>query len=118
VPILKANSRQFKTTYKELPIATSQLSQHMQQLQVGQLSYLLTHSGGEAVESVAVSSKSEDKKPVTPPSAPSVRESLWWIPIIWRVLKWIRKRNQKRSVTTVRLRKDEEVIIRKKDSSL
>jgi hypothetical protein len=33
-------------------------------------------------------------------------------------LKWIRKRNRKRSVTTVRLRKDEEVIIRKKDSPL
>jgi hypothetical protein len=31
-------------------------------------------------------------------------------------LKWLRKRNRKQSVTTVRLRKDEEVIIRKKES--
>jgi hypothetical protein len=73
---------------------------------------------GEAVESVAVSSKSGDKKSATSPNAPSVRESLWWIPVVWRVLKWIRKRNRKRSVTTVRLRKNEEVIIRKKDSPL
>jgi len=36
---------------------------------------------------------------------------------MWRVLKWVRKRNRKKSVTTVRLRKDEEVIIRKKETS-
>jgi hypothetical protein len=65
-----------------------------------------------------MSLKSGDKKSATSPNAPSVRESLWWIPVVWRVLKWVRKRNRKRSVTTVRLRKDEEVIIRKKDSPL
>ena len=72
----------------------------------------------EVEESVAVSSKSDDKQPVTKPSTSSVRESLWWVPVVWRVLKWLRKRNRKRSVTTVRLRKDEEVIIRKKESPL
>lgn len=69
-------------------------------------------------ESVAVSSKSDDKQPVAKPSTSSVRESLWWVPVVWRVLKWLRKRNRKRSITTVRLRKDEEVIIRKKESPL
>jgi hypothetical protein len=72
----------------------------------------------EVEESVAVSSKSDDKKPVVKPSTSSVRESFWWVPVVWRVLKWVRKRNRKRSVTTVRLRKDEEVIIRKKESPL
>ncbi|MEY4024707.1 MAG: hypothetical protein RL438_220 [Actinomycetota bacterium] len=72
----------------------------------------------EVEESVAVSSKSDDKQPVAKPSTSSVRESLWWVPVVWRVLKWLRKRNRKRSVTTVRLRKDEEVIIRKKESPL
>jgi hypothetical protein len=91
-------------TFKALPIATNQP--------------LLLHLDGEAVESVAVSSKSEGKKSATPPNASSVRDSLWWIPVVWRALKWLRKRSRKRSVTTVRLRKDEEVIIRKKDSSL
>jgi hypothetical protein len=65
-----------------------------------------------------MSSKSDAKKQPTQPNTASVRESLWWIPVVWRVLKWVRKRNRKRSVTTVRLRKDEEVIIRKKDSPL
>jgi hypothetical protein len=69
-------------------------------------------------ESVAVSSKSDDKQPAAKPSTSSVRESLWWVPVVWRVLKWVRKRNRKSSVTTVRLRKDEEVIIRKKESPL
>jgi hypothetical protein len=105
-------------TYKALPIAINQRSQRMQPSQVAQLSFLLTHSDGEAERSVAVSSKSDNKKPATSPDAPSVRESLWWIPIIWRVLKWVRKRNRRESVTTIRLRKDEEVIIRKKDSPL
>jgi hypothetical protein len=72
----------------------------------------------EVEESVVVSSKSDDKKPVVKPSTSSVRESLWWVPVVWRVLKWVRKRNRKKSVTTVRLRKDEEVIIRKKESPL
>jgi len=72
----------------------------------------------EVEESVAVSSKSDDKQPVAKPSTSSVRESLWWVPVVWRVLKWLRKRNRKRSITTVRLRKDEEVIIRKKESPL
>jgi hypothetical protein len=78
---------------------------------------LLTHSVEEVVESVAVSSKSGAKKSATSPNAQSVRDSLWWIPVMWRVLKWVRKRNRKKSVTTVRLRKDEEVIIRKKETS-
>jgi hypothetical protein len=72
----------------------------------------------EVEESVAVSSKSDDKQPVVKPSASSVRESLWWVPVVWRVLKWVRKRNRKRSITTVRIRKDEEVVIRKKESPL
>jgi len=76
------------------------------------------HLDVEVEESVAVSSKSDDKHPVAKPSASSVRESLWWVPVVWRVLKWLRKRNRKRSITTVRLRKDEEVIIRKKESPL
>jgi hypothetical protein len=79
---------------------------------------LLLHLDGEAVESVAVSSKSDDKQQATQRNTHSVRESLWWIPVIWRALKWFRKHNRKRNVTTVRLRKDEEVIIRKKDSPL
>jgi hypothetical protein len=74
--------------------------------------------GGEVAESVEVSSKSGDKRQVTQPSTTSVRESFWWIPVVWRALKWMRKHNRKKSVTTIRLRKDEEVIIRKKDSSL
>jgi len=90
----------------------------MQQSQVAQSSYLLTHSDGEAERSVVVSSKSDDKKSATSPEAQSVKDSLWWIPIIWRVLKWVRKRNRRKRVTTIRLRKDEEVIIRKKDSPL
>jgi hypothetical protein len=72
----------------------------------------------EVEESVAVSSKSDDKQAVAKPSTSSVRESLWWVPVVWRVLKWVRKRNRKKRVTTVRLRKDEEVIIRKKESPL
>ena len=72
----------------------------------------------EVEESDAVSSQSDDKQPVAKPSTSSVRESLWWVPVVWRVLKWLRKRNRKRSITTVRLRKDEEVIIRKKESPL
>jgi hypothetical protein len=72
----------------------------------------------EVEESVAVSSKSDDKQPVVKPSTSSVRESLWWVPVVWRVLKWVRKRNRKRSVTSVRLRKDEEVVIRKKELPL
>jgi hypothetical protein len=79
---------------------------------------LLSHSDEEAERSVVVSSKSGDKQQATSPNAPSIRESLWWIPVVWRVLKWVRKRNRKTTVTTVRLRKDEEVIIRKKDSPL
>jgi hypothetical protein len=79
---------------------------------------LLLHSDEEAERSVVVSSKSGDKQQATSPNPPSIRESLWWIPIVWRVLKWVRKRNRKTTVTTVRLRKDEEVIIRKKDSPL
>jgi hypothetical protein len=43
---------------------------------------------------------------------------LWWIPVLWRALKWLRKRDRKEEVTTIRIRKDEEVIIRKKDSPL
>jgi hypothetical protein len=72
--------------------------------------------GGEVEESVAVFSKSDAKKQVAQPNTTSVRDSLWWIPILWRALKWLRKRIRKQSVTTVRLRKDEEVIIRKKES--
>jgi hypothetical protein len=115
---LKANSRRFKTTFKVLPIATSQRLQRMQPSQGALSSFLLSHLDGEVVESVAVSSKSDDKKSPAPPNVPSVRDTLWWIPIVWRVLKWVRKRNRKKSVTTVRLRKDEEVIIRKKESLL
>jgi hypothetical protein len=79
---------------------------------------LLSHSDEEAERSVVVFSKSGDKQQATSPNAPSLRESLWWIPVVWRVLKWVRNRNRKTHVTTVRLRKDEEVIIRKKDSPL
>jgi hypothetical protein len=43
---------------------------------------------------------------------------LWWIPVLWRALKWLRGRDRKEDVTTIRLRKDEEVIIRKKESPL
>jgi hypothetical protein len=71
----------------------------------------------EAVESVAVFSKSDSKNQRTQAST-SLRESLWWIPVLWRALKWIRKRNRKEEVTTIRIRKDEEVIIRKKESPL
>jgi hypothetical protein len=74
--------------------------------------------GGEVEESVAVFSKSDAEKQATQPKAKSVRDSLWWIPVLWRALKWLRKRNRKQNVTTVRLRKDEEVIIRKKESPL
>ena len=72
---------------------------------------------GEAVESVAVFSKSDSKNQVTQPTT-SLRESLWWIPVLWRAFKWLRKRDRKEEVTTIRIRKDEEVIIRKKDSPL
>jgi hypothetical protein len=74
--------------------------------------------GGEVEESVAVFSKSDSKPQVAQPNITSIRESLWWIPVLWRALKWLRKRNREQSVTTVRLRKDEEVIIRKKESPL
>jgi len=40
------------------------------------------------------------------------------MPVAWRLLKWARKRNRKNRVATVRIRKDEEVVIRKKDSPL
>jgi hypothetical protein len=79
---------------------------------------LPSHSDEEAVESDEVSSKSDDKQKVARPTTTSGRESLWWIPVLWRALKWLRKHNRKTIVTTVRLRKDEEVIIRKKDSPL
>jgi hypothetical protein len=69
-------------------------------------------------ESVAVFLKSDAKKQVAQPNTTSVRDSLWWIPVLWRALKWLRKHNRKQTVTTVRLRKDEEVIIRKKESPL
>jgi hypothetical protein len=74
--------------------------------------------GEEVEESVAVFSKSDSKPQVAQPNITSIRESLWWIPVLWRALKWLRKRNREQSVTTVRLRKDEEVIIRKKESPL
>jgi hypothetical protein len=74
--------------------------------------------GGEVGESVAVFSKSDAEKQVTQPKTKSVRDSLWWIPVLWRAFMWLRKRNRKQNVTTVRLRKDEEVIIRKKESPL
>jgi hypothetical protein len=64
-----------------------------------------------------VFSKSDSKNQRTQASS-SLRESLWWIPVLWRALKWIRKRNRKEEVTTIRIRKDEEVIIRKKESPL
>jgi hypothetical protein len=64
-----------------------------------------------------VFSKSDSKNQVTQPTA-SLRESLWWIPVLWRALKWLRGRDRKEDVTTIRLRKDEEVIIRKKESPL
>jgi hypothetical protein len=64
-----------------------------------------------------VFSKSDSKNQVTQPTT-SLRESLWWIPVLWRALKWLRKRDRKEEVTTIRIRKDEEVIIRKKDSQL
>ena len=69
-------------------------------------------------ESVAVFLKSDAKKQVAQPNETSVRDSLWWIPVLWRALKWLRKHNRKQTVTTIRLRKDEEVIIRKKESPL
>jgi hypothetical protein len=78
---------------------------------------LLLHLDGEAVESVAVSSKSDDKQQATQRNTHSVRESLWW-PVLWRAFKWLRGRDRKEDVTTIRLRKDEEVIIRKKESPL
>jgi hypothetical protein len=62
-------------------------------------------------------SKSDSKNQVTQPTT-SLRESLWWIPVLWRALKWLRGRYRKEDVTTIRLRKDEEVIIRKKESPL
>jgi hypothetical protein len=65
-----------------------------------------------------VFSKSDAKKQVAQPKSKSIRDSLWWIPVLWRAFKWLRKRNRKQTVTTVRLRKDEEVIIRKKESPL
>jgi hypothetical protein len=64
-----------------------------------------------------VFSKSDSKNQVTQPTT-SLRESLWWIPVLWRALKWLRGRYRKEDVTTIRLRKDEEVIIRKKESPL
>lgn len=76
------------------------------------------HLDGEAVESVAVSLKSDDKQPGAKAATPSVRETLWWIPVVWRVLKWMRKRNRKRNVAAIRLRKNEEVIIRKKETPI
>ncbi|MFM7123898.1 MAG: hypothetical protein ACKOXW_01255 [Actinomycetes bacterium] len=79
---------------------------------------MLTLLGGEVGESVEVFLKSDAKKNATQPTATSVKESLWWIPVIWRVLKWLRKHNRKKQVTTIRLRKDEEVLIRKKESPL
>jgi hypothetical protein len=69
-------------------------------------------------ESVAVFLKSDAKKQVAQPNTTSVRDSWWWIPVLWRALKWLRKHNRKQTVTTVRLRKDEEVVIRKKESPL
>jgi hypothetical protein len=69
-------------------------------------------------ESVAVFLKSDAKKQVAQPNTTSVRDSLWWIPVLWRALKWLRKLNRKQTVTTFRLRKDEEVIVRKKESPL
>jgi hypothetical protein len=72
---------------------------------------------GEAVESVAVFSKSDSKNQVAQ-STTSLRESLWWIPVLWRAFKWLRERDRKEEVTSIRLRKDEEVIIRKKESPL
>jgi hypothetical protein len=76
------------------------------------------HLGGEVAESVEVSLKSDANQKATRPNSPSLRESLWWIPVLWRALKWFRKQSRKGTITTVRLRKDEEVIIRKKESSL
>jgi hypothetical protein len=64
-----------------------------------------------------VFSKSDSKNQDTQPST-SLRESLWWIPVLWRAFKWLRGRDRKEDVTTIRLRKDEEVIIRKKESPL
>jgi hypothetical protein len=64
-----------------------------------------------------VFSKSDSKNQSTHATA-SLRESLWWIPVLWRACKWLRGRDRKEDVTTIRLRKDEEVIIRKKESPL
>jgi len=105
-------------TSKARLIATNLHSPHMRLSQVELLSSLRTHSDVEAVESVEVSSKSDAKNQQFVPNAKSVRESLWWMPAVWRLLKWARKRNRKNRVATVRIRKDEEVIIRKRNSPL
>jgi hypothetical protein len=64
-----------------------------------------------------VFSKSDSKNQSTQATT-SLRDLLWWIPVLWRAFKWLRERDRKEEVTTIRIRKDEEVIIRKKESPL
>jgi hypothetical protein len=62
--------------------------------------------------------KSDDKAALTQQRPRPLRETFWWIPVLWRFAKWLRKRSKRKSVTRIRIRRDEEVIIKKKDSTI
>jgi hypothetical protein len=41
----------------------------------------------------------------------TLRGSLWWLPLLWKIIKWMRKHKQQHDVTRVRIREGEEVAI-------
>ncbi len=41
----------------------------------------------------------------------SVRASFWWLPVLWKIIKWMKMRKKQSDVTRVRIREGEELVI-------